>query len=54
MATILAFIALGILPRTTTLVALTYGNKYSIRRNKTLQHTRFGGDKYVSQRAKCS
>ena len=39
------FSALGILPQPTTLVALTYGNKYSSRHNMKLQHTCFGGDK---------
>ena len=53
MATILIFVALGILPRTTTLVALTYPNKYSIRRNRKLQQNHVGGDKKVSQRMKC-
>ena len=33
MATILVFMTLGIFPRTATLVALSYGNKYSSRRN---------------------
>ena len=53
MATILVSVALGILPRIATLVELTYGNKYSSRRNRKLQHTSFGGDNYVSQRVEC-
>ena len=53
MATILLFVALGMLPRPTALVALTYGNKYSNRRNRKLQQNHVGGDKKVSQRMKC-
>ena len=45
MATILLFMGLGMLPRPTALVALTYGNKYSNRRNRKLQRTSFDGDK---------
>jgi hypothetical protein len=37
------FVELEILPQTTTLVALTYGNKHFSHCNMKLQQTNFGG-----------
>jgi hypothetical protein len=45
MATTFVFVALDVLPRTATIVALTYSSKHSQRGNMKLQHTPFGGGK---------